>query len=89
MKTEYRIYRPGKTEPEIGNVDWPESPGLDRLHELLDPINGVPPAEVAARAYGPQGSSVVGEVVAMPRASKGGRLRREGDLYFVPRSVAA
>jgi hypothetical protein len=40
MLTEYLIYRPGATEPEKCEVDWPEAPKYEPLKALIEPLIG-------------------------------------------------
>lgn len=40
MKTTYEIYRVGQTEPERGEIDWPQEPSYGVIKALVEPLLG-------------------------------------------------
>lgn len=40
MATEYTVFRTDGTSPHQDEVEWPDDPGLDLIHALVDPLLG-------------------------------------------------
>ncbi len=64
MITKYSIYRPGRSEPEDHEIEWPADPGHERIKHLIGPIlgNDEPPARVTVRHNGEPKDMYVSEL---------------------------
>lgn len=72
MKTPYAIYRPGHASPEQHEIDWPESPGYDRLKTLIEPlIDGEPLEHVTVLHDGKRRDMFVSELGQLQMATRG------------------